>query len=117
MSSFLTKQGVMEATLRSLAEQRECITRGNQRLNIEHILSGIIKYFSELPEDKIIKEADYINWDYVSSYSPLEIITNLVKDFPDDIKWISVLRRNDLTEKFKTKFSHKILKPTQYGYL
>lgn len=127
MSIYLTGPGLMEFALRSLAEQRECISRslteqqeyierGHQMLNAEHLLSGLIKYFSELNEDKIREEADYINWYYISSYSPLEIITNLEKDFPDDIKWINVSRRKDITEEFKTEFSHKIIKPNQYGY-
>ncbi len=117
MSRFLTEPKLMEVILKSLAEQREHITRGNQSFNLEHLLSGLIKYFSELSEEEIREKADYIDWDNVSSYSPLEIIANLEKDFSDDIKWINVSRRKDITESFKTEFSHKILKPTQYGYL
>ncbi len=56
----------------------------------------------------IRQHADSIDWEILCSYAPLDLIDEIIADYPDDIKWWKVSRRRDITEAFIRKYSKNI---------
>lgn len=58
--------------------------------------------------DFVKSHADSIDWEQVSTYAPIDVIEEIMVDYPDDIKWWKISRRSDLTVEFVRKYSDNI---------